>query len=315
MVAEPTPVPGVGGVVQLSAGGLHTCALLEGGRVLCWGANDEGQLGDGRLVHDGEACQLGSDVFDCTRAPVEVVGFDDAVQISAGAKHTCALRVTGDVVCWGWSADRQLGDGDQHFDPAPVTVEQRIREIKRAVRDDPGDRALRAERRALRALATLLCAVRAHARGNVHVGGSLEGQERYIRERTPAVRGAERVRQLMIERYETTLEEGQEITVEGVALRESVRDPDRARGYRDAPLRARWTPVAPPDDVVTVTGQGEAAPTRGPVAEERVRKRPPSEPSSPKAAGSPGLAIVDWAVPVGVAAVIALVVFALPRCH
>jgi alpha-tubulin suppressor-like RCC1 family protein len=38
------------GVRALAAGGLHTCALLESGSVLCWGANDRGQLGDGAMV-------------------------------------------------------------------------------------------------------------------------------------------------------------------------------------------------------------------------------------------------------------------------
>ncbi len=33
--------------VQVSAGGRHTCALLESGRVRCWGRNAEGQLGVG----------------------------------------------------------------------------------------------------------------------------------------------------------------------------------------------------------------------------------------------------------------------------
>jgi len=45
--ATPMPVTLGGKVVQLTAGGNHACALLEGSVVRCWGFNDQGQLGDG----------------------------------------------------------------------------------------------------------------------------------------------------------------------------------------------------------------------------------------------------------------------------
>lgn len=44
----PVQVSGIGAFPQsLAAGGFHTCAVLSSPNVVCWGANDFGQLGDG----------------------------------------------------------------------------------------------------------------------------------------------------------------------------------------------------------------------------------------------------------------------------
>jgi alpha-tubulin suppressor-like RCC1 family protein len=34
-------------VKQVAAGSSHTCAIINDGDVMCWGANDDGQLGLG----------------------------------------------------------------------------------------------------------------------------------------------------------------------------------------------------------------------------------------------------------------------------
>ena len=105
-------------IVQISAGGTHTCALTSGGNVKCWGENDYGQLGNDCLS-------------SCTdeRAPVDVVasGTDSTplsgiIQVSAGNDHTCALTSTGSVVCWGRGSNGQLGNGDVDNKDAPVDV-------------------------------------------------------------------------------------------------------------------------------------------------------------------------------------------------
>jgi cysteine-rich repeat protein len=95
----------VGGtVIQISAGMFHTCALLDTGKVRCWGDNVSGQLGYGNTdgIGDDENPSVAGDV---------IVGYD-AVQIAAGKDHTCALLNNGAVRCWGNGSYGQLGHGN-----------------------------------------------------------------------------------------------------------------------------------------------------------------------------------------------------------
>jgi alpha-tubulin suppressor-like RCC1 family protein len=91
-------------VQALTAGFFHTCALLPGGAVRCWGRGNNGRLGYGNTAWVGLA-DTPADVGD-----VDVGGV--AVQLVAGNAHTCALLVGGTVRCWGWGAQGQLGYGN-----------------------------------------------------------------------------------------------------------------------------------------------------------------------------------------------------------
>lgn len=112
----------VGGpVTQITAGGSHTCALLEGGSVRCWGSNDNGQLGYGQSTfgenygdQSGETpaaigdIPLGERPGDGGGEPVP----NKAVQIAAGGLHTCVLLDHGGVRCWGDGSRGALGYGN-----------------------------------------------------------------------------------------------------------------------------------------------------------------------------------------------------------
>jgi cysteine-rich repeat protein len=98
------PVDVDGTVVQVAAGYAHTCALLDGGAVRCWGDGAYGQLGYGNTNDIGD---------NETPASVNTVNVGGPViQISAGANHTCALLDTGAVRCWGYGGYGQLGYGN-----------------------------------------------------------------------------------------------------------------------------------------------------------------------------------------------------------
>jgi hypothetical protein len=101
--ADHAPIDFGVAIVQAAAGDGHTCALLEGGDVVCWGDGEHGETGYG-----GGA---GYDMDDPgASARVELGGA--AVRISAGLDHTCAVLGNGDVYCWGDNQWGQLGLGD-----------------------------------------------------------------------------------------------------------------------------------------------------------------------------------------------------------
>jgi len=83
----------------LVGGGDHTCVIAGAARaVYCWGANDYGQIGNGKT---GLATPA-EDVATATKIAVDETGlpFDGAEELALSAWHSCARR--GDVLfCWG----------------------------------------------------------------------------------------------------------------------------------------------------------------------------------------------------------------------
>lgn len=103
--------PWMAGMVQVSGGATHLCGRRADGAVLCWGGNTSGQIGDG------------SEAGGERRDPVPVVGLTDAVDVSAGDAHTCALRAGGALVCWGTNFNGELGDGTTTLRRTPTPVD------------------------------------------------------------------------------------------------------------------------------------------------------------------------------------------------
>ncbi|MFP5459383.1 MAG: RCC1 domain-containing protein, partial [Bacteriovoracia bacterium] len=101
-------------VVDIVAGSNHACALLNTGRMKCWGSNEFGQLGQPRT---GAACTdtassfcIGDGVDEM--AALNTINFpvdETVVQMAAGTNVTCALLVSGRIYCFGRNNLGQLG--------------------------------------------------------------------------------------------------------------------------------------------------------------------------------------------------------------
>jgi alpha-tubulin suppressor-like RCC1 family protein len=105
---EPASAAGdvpVGASAQsVSAGYAHTCAVVTGGRVRCWGIGVEGRLGYGNTDN------IGDDETPAAAGDVALGG--TAVAVTTGTSHTCALLSSGHVRCWGSGTEGQLGYGN-----------------------------------------------------------------------------------------------------------------------------------------------------------------------------------------------------------
>ena len=94
--------------IAVGAGYQHSCALLSSGGVRCWGANGNGQLGNGTTV--------------ATNSPVTVSGISSAVGLAVGGNNACAVLASGALRCWGANNAGQLGNGGGGDSSTPVNV-------------------------------------------------------------------------------------------------------------------------------------------------------------------------------------------------
>ncbi len=98
-------------LVQTEGGSFHTCAVIAGGDLVCWGRENEGRLGYALGAFNED---VGDDEtpaeWVAQFGPVLVGGPVEGLAL--GFAHTCALLSDGTARCWGESNNGQLGYGN-----------------------------------------------------------------------------------------------------------------------------------------------------------------------------------------------------------
>jgi alpha-tubulin suppressor-like RCC1 family protein len=111
--ASPPPASAASSHATLiAAGNAHAC-LIRAGQAYCWGANGNGQLGNGSTINSSVPVPVYSG---------GVLSGKTLTQIVAGFSSTCALDSSGAAYCWGLNSSGQLGNSSTTQSLVPVAV-------------------------------------------------------------------------------------------------------------------------------------------------------------------------------------------------
>ncbi len=115
-IRETTPVevlfPSGRTPVSISIGETHACALMDNGKVMCWGSNDDGRLGRGPLGGDQT-----SPIY------VSMGSGETANLLAVGYRSACMILDSGETKCWGNNEKAQIGTGSATPTTHPVPTE------------------------------------------------------------------------------------------------------------------------------------------------------------------------------------------------
>ncbi|GAB2884421.1 hypothetical protein GCM10027026_39770 [Myroides odoratimimus subsp. xuanwuensis] len=100
---------------DVSAGGGATCGIRHPGTLWCWGSYEFGQIGTGQSSPVAPS-------LDFASSPQRVGAGSTWKQVSVGKSHTCAVRTSGTLWCWGRNFYGELGLGDRSPRASPVQV-------------------------------------------------------------------------------------------------------------------------------------------------------------------------------------------------
>lgn len=107
---------------SIAVSGSHTCVVRPNGTLWCRGGNDQGQLGDGSTTTRADFVQVGS-ANDWSRVAAAGTYGSDPSGTTVNWGHTCGVRTSGDLWCWGGNINGEVGDGTLTDRSQPVQIQ------------------------------------------------------------------------------------------------------------------------------------------------------------------------------------------------
>ncbi|MFO1243529.1 MAG: prepilin-type N-terminal cleavage/methylation domain-containing protein [Rickettsiales bacterium] len=108
---------------HLSQGYQYSCAIDTNGELYCWGNNFYGQTGNGTT---GNGCSTATG--NCN-IPTKVGTATDWKAVDGDFGHTCGIRGSGELYCWGNNSGGQLGQGNTAASATPILVDGQAHNI------------------------------------------------------------------------------------------------------------------------------------------------------------------------------------------
>lgn len=104
----PTQVQTTIALSKVAVGGYTSCALAADGAAYCWGAGDQGQLGNNARSNSS--------------TPVLVAGLHAFDRLYLAGNLSCGVKLDGSAMCWGTNWDGQMGNGTSNQELTPVAA-------------------------------------------------------------------------------------------------------------------------------------------------------------------------------------------------
>lgn len=111
-------IPDLADVVQVAVGHNTACARRADGKVLCWGDNRDGALGQ--------------PLDQRPETPMEVPRLSGATHLAGFGRTFCAVHSGGKLSCWGDNENGQIGNGEMGRDK-PATSPTEVQGVRKAV--------------------------------------------------------------------------------------------------------------------------------------------------------------------------------------